>query len=91
MSEKITSKTDGRFVTIRRFQEISGLSYQTVNHLLESGQLSYITTEGGLRRIDTQAGTDADTGFVLRSLERQERMLAALSSHLGLKVEGALK
>jgi hypothetical protein len=59
------------------YQRISGLSYATVNHLCNTRQLQYITTESGLRRIDTtQKG--ADNSVILEKLDAQERMLKAL-------------
>jgi hypothetical protein len=77
-----------RYVPIKKFQEISGLSYATVDHLCKSGQLRYITTESGLRRIDTQQDADsANNAAITARLEEQGRLLKALCGHLGLEVK----
>ena len=70
-------KLSKRFVTIKRYQEMSGLSYATVDFMLKSGQLAYITTESGQRRVDTRA-RDADNTVILAKLDTQEKMLKAL-------------
>ena len=75
-----------RYIPIAEYQRLSGLSYATVNHLLKSGQLAFITTESGQRRVDTQplnAGQDA----VIARLEEQERLIKALCSHFGMVVD----
>ena len=77
MREQIKPK-DKRFVTIKRYCEITGVSYATADHMLRSGQLNYILTESGQRRIDIQSRADTDNGAVMKELERQGRMLAAL-------------
>jgi predicted site-specific integrase-resolvase len=77
-----------RYVPLKRFQELSGLSYATVDHLCKSGQLRYITTESGLRRIDTQpdAGSAA-TAMISARLDEQAQLLKALCGHLGVEVK----
>lgn len=68
---------DKRFVTIKKYCELSGLSYSTINHMCNTGQLNYITTEGGLRRIDTKSG-NSDMQPLLERLDKQEKLLQAL-------------
>ena len=63
------------------YQRISGLSYATVNHLCNTGQLNFITTESGLKRIDTMQ-KDADNSAILEKLDAQEKMLKALCKQL---------
>lgn len=75
---------DKRFVTIKQYCEMSGLSYATVKHLIRSGQISYITTEGGLERIDTKESESE--AVVLEKLEKAEKMLAALCRQLNTNV-----
>ena len=67
-----------RYVPIKKFCEISGLSYATANHMMNSGQLAYITTESGLRRIDTQHSGQSDEAVVICRLQGIERQLNAL-------------
>jgi len=73
-----------RFVPMAEYQRITGLSYATVNHLCESGQLR-LTTESGLKRIDTQDDGSADATTIIKRLEEAERLLKALCGHLGVK------
>lgn len=68
---------DKRFVTIKEYCAISGLSYATVKHLMASGQLNYITTEKGLQRIDTQEGSTG-SWELLQEITETKKMLAAL-------------
>ena len=84
MENEIVIDPDKRFVTIKRFCQKSGLSYATVNHMLKTGQLKFITTEAGLRRIDTQA---QETGSepVLEKLEMQEKIMRQICDHFGIQ------
>ena len=82
-NEKII-EPDTRFVTIKAYCKLSGLSYATVDHLLKSGQLKYITTEGGLRRIDTQ-DTQSNKALI-EHLESVRAMLAALLKQFNTQV-----
>ena len=79
-----------RFVPITRYCETSGLSYQTVNHMLNSGQLPYITTESGQRRIDTQPA-DAGQGVVMAELHEHRQILKALVQHFNVPVDRRCK
>lgn len=76
MNETIISK-DKRFVTISDYSKRTGLSYATINHMLKTGQLNYITTESGLRRIDTKS-EGADSKVLMEKLDKTEKMLSAL-------------
>ena len=76
MSAK-TIPNQTRYVTIKRFCEDSGLSYATVDHMLKSGQIPFITTESGQRRIDTNSG-NVDSGEIMKRLDKQEKLLLAL-------------
>lgn len=84
MTETIIER-DQRFVTIKRYCEMSGLSYATVNHLLKTGHLSYITTESGLRRVDTQPRSPGQN-VLLEKLERNEKMLSALCAQFNVRL-----
>ena len=74
-----------RFVTISEYQRMTGMSYKTVKHAIDTGQLKAIRTEAGHFKIDTAANTDPGLAAVTRQLEDQARMLKALLSHLGVK------
>ena len=75
-----------RFLSIEEYRRQHGLSYKTVNFLLDSGQLPYVKTEGGLRKIDTQPGNSTDNRELIERLDRQERAISALIRHLGVKI-----
>ena len=77
-----------RFIPISQYCKISGLSYATVNHMLNSGQLSYVTTESGQRRVDTNDSVNADSTAIARRLDETERLLKSLCTHLGVSVAG---
>lgn len=66
-----------RFVPIKTYCEMSGLSYATVSHMLNSGQLQYITTESGQRRVDTQ-GDSKDEAAMHSRLNSIESAVKAL-------------
>lgn len=76
MNEAMIIPKGKRFVTIKEYCAMSGLSYATVKHLMASGQLGYITTERGLQRVDTKE--NANDQAVIEKLEKTEKMLAAL-------------
>ena len=83
----------GRFVTKKQYGEMHGLSYATVNHMIKSGQLPYITTESGLERIDTQGGDKnteaasmAEIASLKATLDQQSKMLSALCQKLNTKL-----
>ena len=79
----MSSNQGKRFVPIRTYCELSGLSYATVDHLLKSGQVKFITTESGLRRVDTQEVDHAEPA-IFKKLDDHERLLKALCGHLGV-------
>jgi len=72
-----------RFIPISQYCRLTGLSYRTVDHMLNSGQLAYITTEAGLRRIDTQGRPEP--GAVIARLDEQGRLLTAIGERLGIQ------
>jgi predicted site-specific integrase-resolvase len=76
MNERIIEK-EKRFVPIQTYCQMTGLSYATVDHMLKSGQLRYITTEGGLRRIDTRE-SGIDQQEVIEKMGKMETMLSSL-------------
>jgi len=74
-----------RYVPVTVFAKQAGLSYATVNHLVDSGQIAYIVTEAGHRRIDTHPPSTVAADVVKR-LDRQERMLAALCKQFNVNL-----
>lgn len=84
MQEQVIPKQT-RFVTIKKYCELSGLSYATVNHMLKTGQLAYITTEGGLRRIDTKS-SNADQTIILEKLDKTEKMIKSLCNQFNVRL-----
>jgi len=85
VTEQIIPKSK-RFVTVAAYMKSTGLSYPTVMAAIERGEIRAIQTESGQYRVDTQGGTDTDNNAILRELEKQGQMIAALAGHLGLKV-----
>jgi len=65
-----------RFVTVSEYQRISGLSYKTVMHLLDTGKLKHIKTESGHCRIDTQA--DHDNTNIMDKIDETQKLVKAL-------------
>ena len=84
MTETIIPKST-RFVTIKRFCEIAGVSYPTAIHLMDSGQIPFVTTESGRRMVDT--GAPSDNNAIIERLDRNEKMLAALCRQFNVVVE----
>ena len=83
MQETIVNKNK-RFVPVAEYQRISGLSYQTVMHMIRTKQISAIQTEGGHYKIDTQDTGDTDAAAIVRRLDGLERQLGTLCKHLGI-------
>jgi len=81
------TKTENRrrFVSIEEYRRNTGFSYKTVNHLLETGQIPYITTEGGYRKVDTLPGGDVSYKELTEKLDRLERAVCAMAKHFGVK------
>jgi len=75
-----------RYVPIATWIKQNGGSYHTVHHGLETGQIPGIKTPSNKWLIDTQAGSNPDQRAVLERLDKQERMLAALCTHLNVAV-----
>jgi len=77
-----------RFITIAECQRITGLSYPTIKHAAESGQIKAIKTESGHWKIDitdiSQNPTDKINTQIIIQLEGHEQLLKALCGHLGV-------
>jgi len=78
-----------RFITIAECQRITGLSYVTIKHAAETGQIKAIKTESGNWKIDvTDISQDSEgksNTQIITQLEEHQHMLKALCSHLGVK------
>lgn len=74
-----------RFVSIAEYQRQSGLSYATIKHMIETGQLKYIVTEAGHERIDTQENTD--TTIICKRLDVLETIITAIAEQLHTPLE----
>ncbi len=77
---------DKRFVTIKEYCRRTGLSYAAADHMLKTGQLNYITTEGGLRRIDTKE-QGIDNAKLTEEMEKIRKMLTALVKQFNTEVK----
>jgi len=86
MREEKVIENAKRFVPIEQYKKLSGLSYATIDYMCKSGQLRFVTTESGLRRIDTQEEGNTDTSAIIKRLDEAEKMLKALCGHLGVKI-----
>ena len=75
-----------RFIPIAEYQRQTGLSYQTVKHALDTGELRGVRTESGHWKIDTHADGNSDLSALIDRLDNQERLLSSLCAHLGVKV-----
>jgi hypothetical protein len=73
-----------RFIPVATYARERGLSIPTVNHLCESGQINFITTESGQRRIDTREKEPEQKALYDR-LESVERLLTALCRQFNIK------
>jgi len=78
MTEKILPK-DKRFVSIRQYQRISGLSYDLIKFALDTNQLKSIKSECGHYKIDTQAELGADISILMDKLNEMDRKISALT------------
>ena len=76
--------SQNRFVSIAEYQRLSGLSYPTVKAALEAGELFGVRTSSGHWRIQVMGDRNADVSFLLDRLEKSERLLRLLCSHLGV-------
>jgi len=80
-----------RYVTIAEYQRQTGLSYATVRHMCNTGQIKYITCEGGNRKIDTMSGVDLKMIIERldcsdKKLDKSEKLLTALCKQLNTNV-----
>ena len=74
-----------KLYSIARYMREYGGSYPTIKNALETGQLKGIRTESGHWRILVGEGSPEYSAIIER-LDRQERLIKALSSHFGVKV-----
>ena len=74
-----------RFVPKAEYARQTGLSYATITHMANTGQIKTIVTESGQMRIDTQESNAYDPN-VLERLDGQEKLLKSLCTHLGVKI-----
>ena len=74
-----------RFVPVAEYQRISGLSFPTVKHGLETGQLKGIKTEAGHWRVQLDDSGNTDTAAIVQRLDEQGQLLKALAVHLGVR------
>lgn len=77
MNEQIMRK-DKRFVTVAAYQRISGLSYQTVMHMVKTGQIRHIKTEGGHYKIDTYTDDNNDIAILTKAINETQQLVKAL-------------
>lgn len=80
--------TNKRFASISEYQKLSGLSYKTIRHALESRQLNGIRTESGIWKIDTRFKGGSDVSTLLYKLENVERALLALCRQMNTEIKG---
>jgi len=78
MSEQVLPK-DKRFVSIRQYQRISGMSYDLIKFALDTNQLKAIKSECGHYKIDTQAEFGADISILMDKLNEMDRKISALT------------
>ncbi|MCL2197580.1 MAG: hypothetical protein FWB80_01525 [Defluviitaleaceae bacterium] len=84
MNEHIARRK--RFVPVKEYQRISGLSYKTIMHMAKTGQISHIETESGQIRIDTQNPANDGVSAVMDKLNEMQRMVYALCKQLNTVV-----
>jgi len=77
MENQIIQKSD-RFITNVEYQRRYGLSYATVKHMIDSGQLKTIMTESGLKRIDTKTEGINDINKISEELNELKQCVLAL-------------
>ena len=83
-----------RYVSMSTYQKMTGLSYKTVKHLIETSQLKTIKTEAGNYRIDVVSNNSAKAEIELKkeisnlkdALRSTETMVKALCKHLNATV-----
>ena len=76
-----------RFVPVNEYQRISGLSYKTVMHMIQTGQLPHITTESAHKRVDTQANAPSNDAMQHR-IEELHRLVKALCKQFNVQAQG---
>lgn len=66
-------------------QKHYGVSYPTLKHALETGQIKGIKTEAGIWKVLLTDTEDKDVTAIIGRLYEQERLLKALCGHLGVR------
>jgi len=74
-----------RFITVAAYQRISGLSYKTVMHMISTGQVAHIKTEGGHYRIDMHS-TSNNSAELIDKLEETQRLVKALCNQFNTAI-----
>jgi hypothetical protein len=77
-----------RFVAISEYKRMTGLSYPTIMHMIETNQCKYIQTECGHYKIDTGDLEDREIASILEQLSEQGQLIKALCGHLGVSAKG---
>ena len=67
-----------RFVNVAEYQRISGLSYQTVMHMIRTNQINYITTESGKFKIDMLNDVNKLNADMVDKLNETRRLVGLL-------------
>ena len=76
-----------RYVSIAEYQRTKGLSYPTIKHGLETGQIRGVRTEAGHWKVDIADDGNHDANAIIKRLDAQQRLLTALCGHLGVKAQ----
>ena len=74
-----------KYGSMAKGQEYYGVSYPTLKHALETGQIKGIKTEAGIWKVLLDDTCNTDTSAIVQRLEETERLLKSLCSHLGVR------
>ena len=77
MREQILPK-EKRFVSMKAYQDMTGLSYKTLKYMVDSGQIKHVYTEAGICKIDTHADSNTDISQVMDKLNEMQKLVIAL-------------
>ena len=78
MREQIIPK-EKRYVSIKAYERQTGLSYQTIMHMVKSEQVKYIRTESGNYKIDTRPDYNADINLLTNKITELQKQVTALT------------
>ena len=73
-----------RYGTMKKGCEYYGVSYATLNHMCNTGQVNFITTESGLRRVELSDSGSIDTAAIMARLDVQDQILKELAGRFGI-------